>query len=101
MTAIALGRGIQMLGFFVGAVCGIVELFLLMSVTKAAQAGESARMLLLLLLKLIVLGCAFAIVILFIRSQLLWCAIGVSVSLVGGAVIVFIKRSNSKGDRES
>lgn len=90
-----------MLGFLIGAVCGILQLYLLTKVVGAVQAGKSGLMLLLLFLKLVVLGCAFAPVILFLRSELLWCAIGITVALVCGAGIIFYKRSLSKGDKES
>ncbi len=91
-----------MIGFGIGVVCGIAELYLLSRVTLAVQNGKTALILPLLLVKLIILAVAFVPVILYFRSELLWCGVGISASLVIGAVIInFVNQRSGKGDKKS
>ncbi len=91
-----------MLGFLLGAVCGAAELFLLNRLIGAVQRGESGKLLLLMLLKLLVLACAFVPVILLRRDELLWCGVGISAALVAGAIAMFCKHTwYGKGDKKS
>lgn len=91
-----------MIGFIIGAVCGVAELYLLSRLTLAVQEGRSVQMLPLLLAKLLLLAAAFASVILYFRNDLLWCGVGISASLVIGAVIMnTLSQRSGKGDKKS
>ena len=91
-----------MIGFVIGLVCGIAELYLLSRLTLAVQNGKTALILPMLFLKLVVLAIAFVPVILYFRNELLWCGVGVSASLVIGAVIInFVNQRSGKGDKKS
>ncbi len=91
-----------MVGFLIGLVCGVFELYLLSRLTLAVQDGKTALILPMLLVKLFVLAIAFVPVILYFRNDLLWCGVGVSASLVIGAVIMnFVSQRSGKGDKKS
>ncbi len=91
-----------MVGFFIGLVCGVIELYLLSRLTLMVQNGKTALILPMLLVKLFVLAIAFVPVILYFRGDLLWCGVGVSASLVIGAVIMnFVNQRSGKGDKKS
>ncbi len=91
-----------MIGFVIGLVCGIAELYLLSRLTLAVQNGKTALILPMLFLMLVVLAIAFVPVILYFRNELLWCGVGVSASLVIGAVIInFVNQRSGKGDKKS
>ena len=96
------GGGGILVGFIIGVVCGVFELYLLSRLTLAVQQGKAALMLPLLLVKLLLLAAAFVPVILYFRSDLLWCGVGISASLVIGAVIInFVNQRSGKGDKKS
>ena len=91
-----------MVGFVIGIVCGVAELYLLSRLTLAVQNSRTALILPLLLVKLLILAAAFVPVILYFRSDLLWCGVGISASLVIGAVIInFVNQRSGKGDKKS
>ncbi len=91
-----------MVGFVIGIVCGAAELYLLSRLTLAVQNSKTALILPLLLVKLLLLAVAFVPVILYFRSDLLWCGVGISASLVIGAVIInFVNQRSGKGDKKS
>ena len=91
-----------MVGFLIGLVCGVFELYLLSRLTLAVQDGKTALILPMLLVKLFVLAIAFVPFILYFRNDLLWCGVGVSASLVIGAVIMnFVSQRSGKGDKKS
>lgn len=91
-----------MVGFLIGVVCGVFELYLLSRLTLAVQNGRTALILPLLLVKLLILAVAFVPVILYFRNDLLWCGVGISASLVIGAVIInFMNQRSGKGDKKS
>ncbi len=83
-----------MLSFLIGLLGGGIELFLLGRLVAAVQAGNSRRVVLYALLKILVLTTAFAPVILFLRDSLLWCAVGMPVSLIAGAFLCFFMSSD-------
>ena len=83
-----------MLSFLIGLLCGGVELFLLGRLVAAVQTGNSRRVAWYALLKILVLIAAFAPVILFFRDSLLWCGVGVPVSLIAGAFLCFFMSSD-------
>lgn len=80
----------RLVAFLIGAVCGALELYLLLLLTRAVQSGATARVALVSAGKFFVLACAFVPVILFFRSDLLWSAIGLSCTLVVGACLRFL-----------
>ena len=91
-----------MIGFVIGIVCGVAELYLLSRLTLAVQNSKAALILPLLLVKHLVLAAAFDPVILYFRNDLLWCGVGISASLVIGAVIInFVTQRSGKGDKKS
>ncbi len=89
-----------MIGAIIGILCGALELYLLVRVVKAVSNPQKAGSAgLLVLAKLLVLTIGFAVVIVFFRSDILYCGIGVSAVLVIGSVI-FFSRNNAKLKRE-
>ncbi|HWR24478.1 MAG TPA: hypothetical protein VN366_13450 [Feifaniaceae bacterium] len=91
-----------MVGFLIGAVCGVFELYLLSRLTLAVQNGRTAYILPLVLVKLLVLAAAFVPVILYFRDDLLWCGVGISASLIIGTVILnVVTQRSGKGDKKS
>lgn len=90
-----------MWGLLIGAVCGGIELYLLYRLLRAVTGGRIGSVILLLLLKLAVLACAFAPVILFLRNDLLWCGVGVASVLTVGSIVIFIKNEFMKGGNKN
>lgn len=84
-------RGFSMFAFLIGMIGGGLELFLLRQLVKALESQRSSMMALILFIKLLVLVLAFTITVLFFRSDILWCGIGLVSVLVGGSFIQFIK----------
>lgn len=86
----------------IGGICGAFELQLLQLLVHSVQAGETGRVALISFGKLLLLACAFVPVILFLREDLLWCGIGISIALVLGAFLRFLiggkKNKQEKGD---
>ena len=89
-----------MLGLFIGIICGGMELFLLMKMLKCITGNKTGLIAVFLLLKLLVLACAFVPVILFLRNELLWCGIGISGALVIGSITIFGIKNGSKGGKK-
>ncbi len=91
-----------MIGLAIGVLCGAIELFLLVRLIYAVQAGNAIKTVVYLLLKLLVLACAFVPTILFIRQDLLWCGVGFSVSLVIGSLVYNLRSQGlRKGGKKS
>lgn len=91
-----------MIGFLIGLACGGGEIYLLTRLTLAVQKSESGKIVGYVFLKLLLLACAFVPVILFFRQDLLWCGVGISATLVLGAVIINWRSQRSgKGDKQS
>lgn len=89
-----------MAGLLIGLVCGAGELFLLTRLTSALQKGESLKILGIVFLKLALFAAAIVPVALYLRSDLLWCGIGISSALIVGAFIVnIVSQRKGKGDR--
>ncbi len=89
-----------MIGFLIGLACGAGELYLLVLLTRALQSGKAGKIVGLVFLKLALLLLAFAAVIVFVRSELLWCGVGVtSVLIVGAFILNWRMRRTKKGDR--
>lgn len=86
-----------MLGLLIGVLCGLVELFLLYLVLRSASSGNTASVLLLILLKLVIFALAFAPLVMFFRDDLIWCGVGTATVLSGGSVFIFFKNAYSKG----
>jgi len=91
-----------LIGFLIGLACGGGEIYLLTRLTLAVQKSESGKIVGYVFLKLLLLACAFVPVILFFRQDLLWCGVGISATLVLGAVIINWRSQRSgKGDKQS
>lgn len=90
-----------MLGLLIGAVCGSIELLLLNRTVKSVTEGKLLQTALYFLLKLFVLACAFVPVILFLRSELLWCGVGVTGALIVGSITMFAVQTHSKGGKKA
>lgn len=86
-----------MRGLIIGAIGGLAELYLLTRLLRFAMNGRTALVVLLLFLKFVVLACAFAPVIIFLRKDLLWCGIGIASVLICGSLVIFFKNQNLKG----
>jgi hypothetical protein len=91
----------EMLGFLIGLLCGAFELFLLHRIIRAVTENKTGLILLFSFLKLVVLAGAFIPVIVFLRSDLLWCGIGTACSLVGGSFVIFLKNTKLKGGNKN
>lgn len=89
-----------MIGLAIGIVCGAIELFLLKCLMNAVQKGNALTTVLFLLLKLLVLACAFVPVVIFLRHDLLWCGIGISVSLVTGSLVYNLRSFRDQGSKK-
>ena len=91
----------RVIGLIIGILCGILELLLLVRVIPAVSAGESARVAFYMLLKFLVLAAAFVPVLLYFKNDLLWCGVGVSLSLVLGSFVRFlVKAEKQKKQKE-
>ncbi len=90
-----------MLGFFIGIVCGAMELFFLQRLINAMLGGQTLKVGLLALLKLAVLAATLSIVIIFARQDLVWCGVGITGCLIGGSVILFLKNAGMKGGNKN
>lgn len=87
-----------MIGFIFGLAGGVLELFLLSRMIGSVTGGAVGKTALLLLLKLLALAASFAAVILIKRGELIWCAVGMTGVLIGGSVLLFLrKNSRPKG----
>ncbi|NLT58899.1 MAG: hypothetical protein GXX99_08065 [Clostridiales bacterium] len=80
-----------MWGLAIGLGCGLVELYLLHRLLRSLLDARTGAVAGLLLLKLAALACAFVPVIRFLRSELLWCGVGITAVLTGGSILLFIK----------
>lgn len=80
-----------MIGLAIGILCGLLDLLLLYRLMSAVQKGEALKTIIYLFLKLLVIACAFVPTILFFRQDLLWCGVGISASLITGAIIFNIR----------
>ncbi|MEL7610491.1 MAG: hypothetical protein AAGU74_13445 [Bacillota bacterium] len=90
----------MMIGVFLGVIGGALELFLLTRMVKSVTNGTVGKTALLLLLKFLVLAASFTAVILIRRSELLWCAVGMTGVLIVGSILLFLMRqSRSKGGK--
>ncbi|HWP21270.1 MAG TPA: hypothetical protein VN417_00910 [Candidatus Cryosericum sp.] len=89
-----------MAGLLIGLFCGAGELFLLTRLTCALQKGESLKILGIVFCKLVLFAAAIVPVVIYFRSELLWCGIGISSALIVGAFIVnIVLQRKGKGDR--
>lgn len=86
-----------MLGFVIGILCGATELFLLQHIINAVLSERSAKVVLLIILKMAVLVVSLAAAVLFARQDLVWCGVGIAGVLIGGSVILFLKNAGMKG----
>ena len=85
-----------MAGAIIGLLCGGLELYLLMRVVQAiAEPKPRVSVGVLVLAKVAVLVAAFAAAVLFFRSEILYCGVGITVVLIVGSVILFA-RNNAK-----
>lgn len=89
-----------MAAFGIGAAAGLIELYLLSRLVLAVHAGQSGRVAMLAFAKFLVLACAFVPVIMYFRGDLLYCAIGVTVTLIVGAFArnIYANAKNKKGN---
>lgn len=78
-----------MVGFMMGACCGLTQLWLLGKFTKAVTQGKNIRVIF-IILKLLLLALVLLLCALFIRDQLIWTAAGIAAGLVLGAFGQFI-----------
>lgn len=89
-----------MFGLLIGLACGAGELFLLTRLTKLLLAGENLKAVAILFAKLLLFAAAAASVLLFFKTELIWCGVGISSVLVVGAFVINAwMRKNEKGDR--
>lgn len=79
-----------MIAFLIGVIGGALELSLLSKLVLALQQQKSGMMALIFLLKLLVLVLTLTLCVIFFRSDLLWCGVGLALVLVGGSFIRFI-----------
>jgi len=87
-------------GLLIGLACGAGELYLLTRLTLAVQNGKPYRILGIVFLKLVLFACALVPVILFARSDILWCGVGISSLLVLGAIFINLRnQKKGKGDQ--
>lgn len=86
----------SMIGLAIGVLCGLLDLLLLYRLMAAVQKGEALKTIIYLLLKLLVIACAFVPTILFFRQDLLWCGVGISASLIIGALVFNIRSQEFK-----
>ena len=85
-----------MAGAIIGLLCGAMELYLLMRVVQAvSQSKPRVPVGVLVLAKVAVLVAAFAVTVLFFRSEILYCGVGITVVLIVGSVVLFA-RNNAK-----
>ncbi len=85
-----------MIGLAIGILCGLLDLLLLYRLMSAVQKGEALKTIIYLFLKLLVIACAFVPTILFFRQDLLWCGVGISASLIVGALVFNIRSQGLK-----
>lgn len=89
-----------MFGLLIGLACGAGELFLLTRLTKLLLAGDTLKAVAIIFAKLILFAAAAASVLLFFKSELIWCGVGISSVLVVGAFVINAwMRKNGKGER--
>ncbi|MEA4871094.1 MAG: hypothetical protein VB062_10775 [Christensenella sp.] len=89
-----------MFGLLIGLVCGAGELFLLTRLTKLLLAGDTLKAAAILFAKLLLFAAAAVSVLLFFKTELIWCGVGISSVLVVGAFVINARmRKSGKGDR--
>jgi hypothetical protein len=88
-----------MLGFVIGTLCGAAELFLLQRFINVMLGEQTAKIGLLIILKMAVLVVSLATAVLFARQDLVWCGVGIAGVLIGGSVILFLKNAGMKGGK--
>ncbi len=85
-----------MAGAIIGLLCGAMELYLLMRVVQAvSQSKPRVPVGVLVLAKVVLLVATFAVVVLFFRSEILYCGVGITAVLIIGSVVLFV-RNNAK-----
>ena len=90
-----------MLGFLIGLVCGAAALHFMSRVTRAVVRGDYMAMLLPFFLNIISILAGLLPVAFLLPSELLYAGIGMSVSLVLGALSIFILRSRGAKGRDN
>lgn len=89
-----------MFGLLIGLVCGAGELFLLTRLTKLLLAGDTLKTAAIIFAKLLLFAAAAASVLLFFKTELIWCGVGISSVLVVGAFVINAwMRKNGEGER--
>jgi hypothetical protein len=85
-----------MFGFILGILGGGVELFLLSRLVLSLSQSRLGKVALILALKLAVFAIVFAVVIIFFKTHLLWCGIGLAGVLVVGSFTQFIFKNRTE-----
>ena len=89
-----------MLGFFIGLICGGLALYFMSRVTRALVRGSYIDILLPFFLNILSILMGLLPVAFLLPSELLYCGIGMSASLVLGAFGIFIIRSKESKGRD-
>lgn len=82
-----------MIGFLVGFVCGLAELFLLVRLTSGIGKRGSAYTAAIFFAKVMVFGLSAAVVLLIAKQQVIWYAAGVTGVLIFGSAGMFCKQA--------
>jgi len=88
-----------MLGFVIGTLCGAAELFLLQRLISVLLSGQTAKVGLMIMLKMAVLVVSLAAAVLFARQDLVWCGVGIAGFLIVGSAVLFLKNAGMKGGK--
>lgn len=76
-----------MIAFIVALCLGAAEMLLLKKLLGFALKGDMKKTVLFVFLKLALYGAVIAVIMLLLKSQLKWAAIGFSVGLPGAAIV--------------
>lgn len=90
-----------MVGFAIGAACGVIQFWLLSRFTKLITTGkvEAKAVALGLLQFLLPVGVLVATAFI-IRQELLWAGIGIVAALLTAAIIKFVLNNRKQGGRK-
>lgn len=95
------GRWKAMIGFLIGFLSGLAELYLLIKLTSGYAKKGTAYMAGIFFAKLGLFAGSAALVALVVRDSLMWYAAGITGVLIVGSIIIFCRQAIVGGKKDA